>query len=35
MGRPVKVTWGEDAETLGALYRAERDYQIRPRLQAL
>jgi transposase len=35
MGRPVRVAWGEDAATLGALYRAERDYQIRPRLQAL
>jgi transposase len=29
------VAWQEDAEALGALYRAERDYQIRPRLQAL
>jgi transposase len=35
MGRPVVVTWQEDAATLGAQYRAERDYQIRPRLQAL
>jgi transposase len=35
MGRPVKVAWEEDAETLGTLYRAERDHQIRPRLQAL
>ena len=35
MGRPVLVAWEEDAETLGGLYRAERDYQIRPRLQAL
>ena len=35
MGRPLVVNWQEDAEALGALYRAERDYQIRPRLQAL
>lgn len=35
MGRPVVVTWQEDAARLGALYQAERDYQIRPRLQAL
>lgn len=35
MGRPLVVQWGEDAETLGALYRAERDYQARPRLHAL
>jgi transposase len=35
MGRPVVVDWQEDAETLSALYRAERDYQLRPRLQAL
>jgi len=35
MGRPVQVAWEEDATTLGALYGAERDYQIRPRLQAL
>ena len=35
MGRPVQVAWTEDAATFGALYRAERDYQLRPRLQAL
>lgn len=35
MGRPVVVDWREDAATLGALYREEHDYQIRPRLQAL
>lgn len=35
MGRPLRVAWQEDAATLGALYRAEHDYQIRPRLQAL
>ena len=35
MGRPLVVAWQEDAATLGALYRAERDYQLRPRLQAL
>jgi hypothetical protein len=31
----VVVAWQEDAAKLGAQYRAERDYQIRPRLQAL
>lgn len=35
LGRPVVVAWSEDAATLGRLYRTERDYQIRPRLQAL
>jgi transposase len=35
MGRPLVVAWQEDAETLGALYRSERDYQLRPRVQAL
>jgi transposase len=35
MGRPVVVAWGEDDEILRGLYRAEQDYQIRPRLQAL
>jgi transposase len=35
MARPLVVEWKEDAATLGAHYRAERDYQIRPRLQAL
>jgi transposase len=34
-GRPLVVAWAEDAATLGRLYRAEHDYQLRPRLQAL
>jgi transposase len=34
-GRPLVVAWAEDAATLGRLYRAEGDAQVRPRLQAL
>lgn len=35
MGRPLQMDWQDDAERLGRLYRAEHDYQLRPRLQAL
>ena len=34
-GRPFKVDWKEDEQTLYELYRKERDYQERRRLQAL
>lgn len=34
-GRPLVVSWTEDAATLGRLYRTEHDYQLRPRLHAL
>lgn len=34
-GRPLRIDWQEDAETLGAAYRQERDPEVRPRLQAL
>lgn len=34
-GRPLKISWQEDAEQLGQLYRYERDAELRPRLHAL
>lgn len=34
-GRPLVVAWQHEAPELGRLYRAEHDYQIRPRLHAL
>lgn len=35
MGRPLVIPWQEGAETLRELYKAEKDAEIRPRLQAL
>jgi transposase len=34
-GRPLKISWQEDAEQLGQVYRRERDPELRPRLHAL
>lgn len=34
-GRPFRIEWQDDVATLGAAYRAERDPEVRPRLQAL
>ena len=34
-GRPLRIAWEDEAETLIGQYRAEQDAQIRPRLQAL
>jgi transposase len=34
-GRPLRVDWRDDVVSLGAAYGAERDPEVRPRLQAL
>jgi transposase len=34
-GRPLRVDWQDGVAGLGAAYRAERDPEVRPRLQAL
>jgi transposase len=34
-GRPLQITWRDTAEALGGAYRAERNPEVRPRLQAL
>ncbi len=34
-GRPLRVDWRDDVAGLGGAYRAERDPEVRPRLQAL
>ena len=35
MARKLQIEWQDDAETLGALYRAAKDTQTKQRLQAL
>jgi len=35
MARPLQIEWHEDAETLGAVYRSEKDVQNRKRLHGL
>lgn len=34
-GRPLRLEWRDDVASLGAAYRAGRDPEVRPRLQAL